>query len=68
MKYLQFCRILVTVDMEPLKLVMGRPPLDMGLLRQGTAHLLPDITQGQIWCVQLLFLDMFDMFILALLG
>ena len=68
MKYLQFCRILVTVDMEPLRQAMERPPLDMGLLRQGTAHLLPDITQGQIWCVQLLFLDMFDMFILALLG
>ena len=68
MKYLQFCRILVTVDMEPLKLVMGRPPLDMGLLRQGTAPLLPDITQGQIWCVQLLFLDIFDMLIVALLG
>ena len=65
MKYLQFCRILVTVDMEPLRQAMGHPPLDTGLLRQGTAHLLPDITQGQIWCVQLLFLDMF---ILALLG
>ena len=51
--------------MEPLRQAMGRPPLDMGLLRQGTAPLLPDITQGQIWCVQLLFLDMF---ILALLG
>ena len=54
--------------MEPLRQAMERPPLDMGLLHQGTAHLLPDITQGQIWCVQLLFLDMFDMFILALLG
>ena len=68
MKYLQFCRILVTVDMEPLRQAMERPPLDMGLLHQGTAHLLPDITQGQIWCVQLLFLDMSDMFIVALLG
>ena len=68
MKYLQFCRILVTVDMEPLRQAMERPPLDMGLLHQGTAHLLPDITQGQIWCVQLLFLGMFDMFILALPG
>ena len=68
MKYLQFYRILVTVDMGPPRLGMGRPPLDMGLLRQGTAPLLPDITQGQIWCVQLLFLDMFDMFILALPG
>ena len=65
MKYVQFCRILVTVDMEPLRQAMGLPPLDTGLLHQGTAHLLPDITQGQIWCVQLLFLDMF---ILALLG
>ena len=54
--------------MEPLRQAMGRPPLDMGLLRQGTAPLLPDITQGQIWCVQLLFLDIFDMFIVALLG
>ena len=68
MKYLQFCRILVTVDMEPLRQAMGRPPLDTGLLRQGTAPLLPDITQGQIWCVQLLFLDIFYMFIVALLG